>query len=157
MSNDPTSTTPAPTGDPYAVFRPVRGRIMSLAAAGGSVVLFGLIALLVTPADEGGLFGPADRAMIAVVGLGLAAFLWRYSAIRAVPTQEGLTVRNLMITTRVAWADIIDIRYHGGDAWPRLDIRGGDDLAVMAIQKSDGPRANTEAARLAALIAAHRG
>jgi len=36
--------------------------------------------------------------------------------------------------------------------WPTLELNDTDTLAVMAIQRSDGPRSLAEAARLNALI-----
>jgi hypothetical protein len=72
-----------------------------------------------------------------------------------VPDEDGLTVRNLMITTRLTWAEIVSVRFGAGRPWVQLDLADGDTLAVMGIQSADGARAEAEARRLATLVARH--
>src|SRR5687768_2302105 len=88
------------------------------------------------------------------VGLSIAALLWRYATIRAIPTREDLTVRNLFTTRTVSWRSVVDVRFSGGDPWVTLELDDTDTLAVMAIQKADGEWGRTEASRLAALVQA---
>ena len=87
-----------------------------------------------------GTWGPGDQ--LALVGLGalIAGFLWRYASIRAVPTAEGLVVRNLMLTRRLGWDEIVAVRFRDGDPWVSLDLDDTDVLAVMAIQRVDAGR-----------------
>ena len=83
-------------------------------------------------------------------GSRLAAFLWRYASIRAVPDADGLTVRNLIVTRRVAWDEVVEVRFAEGAPWVSLELADADELAVMAVQRADGPVARAEAQRLAA-------
>jgi hypothetical protein len=46
----------------------------------------------------------------------------------------------------------VGIEFGQGMPWPTLELNDTDTLAVMAIQRSDGPRSLAEAARLNALI-----
>ncbi|MFQ6172623.1 PH domain-containing protein [Oryzobacter sp. R7] len=97
-------------------------------------------------------WGPADQVALVVFGAGIAAFLLRYATIRAVPDDDGLTVRNLLLTRRVRWEDVEGVRFDEGAPWVVLDLHDGDELAVMAVQRADGEVARGEAGRLAALL-----
>jgi hypothetical protein len=138
----------------FATFRPRRGRAVSVSFAALSVVVFGLIAVLLPGPESGGQWTIGDRVFFMGVGLSIAALLWRYATIRATPTREGLTVRNLFTTRTVSWQSVVDVRFSGGDPWVTLELDDTDTLAVMAVQKADGPFGRAEASRLAALVQA---
>ena len=74
---------------------------------------------------------------------------------RALLDERGLTVRNLVLVRRLEWAEVVDVRFGEGRPWVQLDLADGDTLAVMAIQRADGPAAQREARRLATLVARH--
>ena len=139
--------------DLYAPFRPRRGRAVAMTMASLSVVIFTGFAILAPWPSEGGSFGVGDRIMMVVLGLAIAAFLWRYTAIKAVPDERGIDIRNLLLSRRVDWAEVEAVRFHGGAAWPVLALHDGDEVAVMAVQKADGGSASREATRLASLVA----
>lgn len=149
---DAGASPPAP-GDALAPFRPRRGRFVAQCALWGSLVVFGVIALLI-PAQVGGSWGVADRLMFFGLGVAVAALAWRYTAIRATPSRQHLVVRNLVVSRTVEWSQVVGIQFGGGEPWVTLDLDDGDTLAVMAIQKADGPAAQQQASRLAALIQA---
>ncbi len=64
-------------------------------------------------------------------------------------------MRNVIYTRRLAWPQIVSVRFGSGDAWVRLDLADGSTLAVMGIQRADGARGEAESRRLAALVQAH--
>jgi hypothetical protein len=140
------------TKDLYAPFRPRRGRAVATAMAALAVVIFTGFAILTPSPAEGGSFGVGDRVMMVVLGFAIAAFLWRYTAIKAVPDEHGLDVRNLILSRRVEWSEVEAVRFHGGAAWPVLALHDGDEVAVMAVQKADGGSSTSEATRLASLV-----
>lgn len=142
-------------GDPFAPFRPRRGRYVALVVGALILALFGLGAVVMPGPEEmhGGWQLP-DRIALALFGLAMAAFVWRYAALKAVPTTDGLTIRNLVFTRRVDWSEVIAVNFAGGDPWPRLDLADTEQVAVMAVQKADGAYGRAEAARLAALVEA---
>lgn len=144
------------TPDPYAPFRPRRGRAVAAVAAVASLVIFTGVAIAVpgATADQSG-WGPVDRAVCVGLGAAMAAFLWRYASLRAVPTRTGLVVRNLLITRRLEWTEILRVSFSGGAPWVVLELTDTEQVAVMAIQKADGPRGRAEASRLAALVEFH--
>ena len=117
-----------------------------------SVVIFTGFAVLAPTPAEGGSFAAGDRIMMVALGLAIAAFLWRYTAIKAVPDEDGIAVRNLILSRRVEWDEVEAVRFHGGAAWPVLALHDGDEVAVMAVQKADGGSASSEATRLASIL-----
>ncbi len=150
------SGTPAPGSGSgaqaaaFATFRPRRGRIVATTFAVAVVVVFTGVAL----AAPGGAWSPFDRVIVVLFGLVIAWFLLRYARIRAVPTRERLVVHNLLTTRTLEWSEIVSVEFAGADPWVSLDLADTEELAVMAIQRADGPRARREAARLATLVAA---
>ncbi len=140
-------TATADRAEALRPFQPRRGRWVAM---GSGVLLAALFAGIALWMDHWG--GP-DRLLTALFGLLLAAFLWRYALIRAVPDRQGMTVRNLFTTQRVEWSQVRSVAFSPGDPWVRLRRTGGlEDLAVMAIQAADGESSQAEASRLAAIV-----
>jgi hypothetical protein len=138
----------------FAPFRPRRGRTVALGFAAGTLVVFGVIAVLL-PSPSGGVgWTVGDRFFFFSVGLVMAFVMWRFASIRAVPTRESLTVRNLFLSREVPWQSIVDVRFSGGDPWVTIELDDTDTLAVMAIQRADADWGRSEASRLAALVQA---
>ena len=142
--------------DPYAVFRPRRGRRVALAMAVLSLLIFagGAITLPWVDPQSGG-WGVLDRLLLVSCGVAISALLWRYASIRAVPSTRGLVIRNLVTTRNLEWAQIVGVLFGGGLPWVSVDLDDTDTVAVMAIQKADGAFGQTEAARLSALLQVH--
>lgn len=138
----------------FASFRPRRGRAVATTAAVVVVVVFGVVAFFLPGPRDAGNWTPFDRIMLVLLAAAIAWFLLRYASIKAVPTREKLVVRNLLTTRTVEWSEVVAVQFAGADPWVTLDLADTDSLAVMAIQKADGPRARAEAARLAALVQA---
>ena len=139
--------------DPYAVFRPRRGRQVALVSAVLSLVVFtaGAISLPRRDVLFGG-FGWPDRVLLVIIGVAIAFLLWRFGTIRAVPTPERFVVRNLFTTRELEWSEILRVQFGGGAPWVSLDLADTDTMAVMAIQKADGVHARADASRLSALV-----
>lgn len=147
-----TSEPSAAPRDAYRPFVPRRGRAMAWTAATVCVIAFAVVAFLIVP--TGGEVGWTipDKIMLFLLGCAIAALLTRWALVRADPTPEGLTVRNLFLTRFVPWTEVVNVQFGGGRAWCTLELDNTENLAVMAIQRADGPSANEEAARLAALV-----
>ncbi len=144
----------AVSDDPFRAFRSRRGRAVATVTGVLSLVVFGGLALLLqAPAQAGG-WHTADRLMVAGIGVAVAGLCWRYATIRAIPTREGLVVRNLFTTRRLTWPQVLGVQYGSGAPWASLDLDDTDTLAVMAIQRADGAVSDAEASRLAALVQA---
>ena len=96
-----------------------------------------------------------DQLGFALVGLLIAGFCVRQASVQAKVDDDGVTVRNLVYTRRLEWAEIVSVRFGSGRPWVQLDLADGDTLAVMGIQRADGEYAEAEARRLATLVAQH--
>ncbi|HEY3437558.1 MAG TPA: PH domain-containing protein [Actinotalea sp.] len=135
-------------------FRPRAARVVGTALALAVGVMVGLLVTLL-PAAVTDRSTTGDRVGIAVFGVGVAWFLLRHAAVRAVPDEVGLTVTNLLLTRRITWAEIVSVRFGEGRPWVQLDLDDGGTLAVMAVQRADGAYARAEARRLATLVSLH--
>lgn len=142
--------------DPYSVMRPQRGRAVALALAVIVFLAFTFAAITV-PGQEGqkGDWTIVDRLLIFGMGAVIAWFIWRFATIRAIPSTEGIVVRNLLLTRRLAWPEIVRMQFGGAAPWARLDLIDADTVAVMAIQRADGAHGQALAGRLAALVHVH--
>lgn len=133
-------------------FRSRRGRLVATIMAVLSLVVFAVVAVFL-PSNAGlTTWQPADRMLLMGIGVVIALVCRRYATIRAVPTLEGLVVRNLVTTRTVSWGAVIDVEFGGGAPWVTLELNDTDTLAVMAIQRADGASAMAEAQRLAGLV-----
>lgn len=138
------------TTDLHAPFRPRRAR--QVAYPIGVLWLLGMVALAVfLPGEVGWL----DRAGFLLVGVGVLWFMHRQASVAALPSEQGLLVRNLLRSRRLEWAEVVAVRFGDGRPWVELDLSDGDTLAVMAVQRADGPRGVAESRRLATLVAVH--
>jgi hypothetical protein len=115
-------------------------------------VAIGTAALLISLR---GFFTPLDMVGVGLFGAGIAWFCWREASVRADVDEQGIVVRNLMLTRRLTWPEIVSVRFGSGRPWVQLDLADGDVLAVMGVQQADGALARAEAGRLAALVAIH--
>ncbi len=52
----------------------------------------------------------------------------------------------------MTWDEILEVRFPDGAPWVTLELDDADELAVMAIQRADGPLARQEALRLARIV-----
>ena len=94
-----------------------------------------------------------------MIGLGIALSLaiLRFALIVARADEDGLFVRNIVLTRRYEWSQIVGVSYSEplGDSWANLSLSDGTTAAVMAIQAADGPRAAEAANRLRILVDEH--
>lgn len=139
-------------GEVHRPFRPRAGRLVPLVLGGAVLVMMVAIAVAL-PGLMGGGVALGDRLAIAALGIVSALLLVRLAAVRAEATPEGLVVRNVVWTRRLDWAEVVSVRFGPDRPWVQLDLADGETLAVMAVQRADGARAQAEARRLATLVA----
>ncbi|MFG1806930.1 PH domain-containing protein [Streptomyces sp. NPDC049040] len=135
-------------------FRPLVTRVVLLTM--GTLLLAVLSTLaVVMPHDGASPWTTADRVTVVVVGVLALALLTLLSRPKAVAEAGGLTVVNLTVRRRLAWAEVLGVRLRPGDAWVHLDLADGTTLAVMGIQPGLArKRALDDARRLRALVEA---
>lgn len=138
----------------YAPFRPRYARVVVLALAVVVVVLAAalIVALPGFAPDDDPL---GDQLGVALVALGIVWFCWRQARVSALVDEHGIVVRNLVLSRRLEWAEVVLVRFGQGRPWVQLDLADGDTLAVMGVQRADGAFAVREAERLATLVALH--
>lgn len=136
------------------MFRPRRGAVVARVAALSLLAAFGALAVLIPSGGPSG-WDTVDRVLLVALGAAIAAFLWRYARLRAVPTPAGLRVVNLLRSRDLEWAEILRVGFSGGAPWVVLELTDTDEVPVMAIQRADGAFARAEAARLSALVEHH--
>ncbi|TRW46813.1 PH domain-containing protein [Georgenia yuyongxinii] len=135
-------------------FRPRAARRVAVILGVLTVVGTALVMVLV-PQMPGVTFTLADHTGMVLLAACILWLLWRQGAVRALPDQAGLTVRNFIYTRAVEWTEIVSVNFGEGSPWVQLDLTDGGTLAVMAIQRADGARAVAESRRLATLVALH--
>jgi 4-amino-4-deoxy-L-arabinose transferase-like glycosyltransferase len=138
----------------HAVFRPRRARVVAIWVASVQAVVLLAVALALPG------YGPEayhwyDRLVVVLISAGVGWLLWRFATVRLQPREDGLVVRNLLLSRDLVWAQVVAVRFGGGGPWVMLDLDDGETLAAMAIQRADGPRGEQEAQRLATLVALH--
>lgn len=136
--------------DLYRPFRPYRARRVAYPVGVAWLALM-LVLALFPPVP----LGWPDRVGFVLVGVAVMWFLHRQASVAAVPSHDGLRVRNLFLTRDLRWAEIVSVHFGGGAPWATLDLADTDTLSVMAVQRADGERGVAEARRLATLVARH--
>lgn len=98
------------------------------------MVLVGAVVLGVSlPAPYKG----GDQVGVALCGVPVAAVLWMLARPSVTASDEGLLVRNLVGSRRLAWAEVVSIRLGPDDSWATIDVSDGTSLPVMALQTVD--------------------
>lgn len=93
-----------------------------------------------------------DIVWMNALGLLFGFVVFKVGAIEAVPTEEGLKVRNIFATHFYEWNQIIDAHLPLTSSWAVLDLNDGTTASVMAIQHSDSGHAHKAMDRLRTLI-----
>lgn len=149
----------ARAGDPDADVvraRPVRLRRVAFATSAVVVVLFVLLAVLLRrSSSEGVEFGPGDQVAMVLLGVLVAAGVLVLARPSVVADLHGVRVQNLFTTKDVPWEVVRAVSFRDGTPWAMLDLADDDQIALLAVQAADGPRAVTTVRALRALHARH--
>ncbi|MFI0896354.1 PH domain-containing protein [Streptomyces sp. NPDC020983] len=128
-------------------FRPLLTRVVLLTVGVLLLATLGALAVLM-PSEGASPWTTGDRVSIAAVGVLALGVLALLSRPKAVADRDGLTVVNVIVRRRLAWAEILGVRLRPGDAWVHLDLADGTTLAVMGIQPGIARRQALADARL---------
>jgi Bacterial PH domain len=148
---------PAPADLPALpiTFRPRRTRAVLLSMGTILLVVFVTVGLLLPSEGETG-WSPGDRVAFLATGALICAVLAVLARPRVVAEQDGVTVVNLTVKRRLAWAELVRVNLRQGDPWVYLDLADGTSLAAMGIQQGIGRAQAVEAALcLRRLVDAH--
>ena len=132
-------------------WRPLLGRIVPYVLGAIALVGFTAVAVVLTGEGSAGARG-LDRVLLVTSGVLVALALHRFGSVRVVADQGGLSVRNLLRSRRLEWAEIVSVRLAPGDPWVYLDLTDGTTWPAMGIQGADGERGRQQARELAAVV-----
>ena len=135
------------------VIRPRRALIMCSVLAVALLAVFVVVAVLLRNGDTGVRFQRSDQAAMVGIGILLAAGVMLFAIARVRADADGIEVRNVLMTRRFAWTDVLSVSFPDGASWARLELPDDEYHAVMAVQAVDRDRA-VEAVR--ALRKLHR-
>ncbi len=94
-----------------------------------------------------------DRVGLLLLAAVAAWFLHRLASVRVEVDEDGLRVVNVLRSRRLAWGEVLAVRFGPGDPWMYLDTASDETVAVMGVQRADGDRARADAVFLATLVA----
>ncbi len=105
-----------------------------------------------TRTEGGGAIHPADQ--VAMIGLGLigGAVILVFLRLRVRADEHGIEVRNVASTHRLPWGVVMDISVPHRVQWATLELADDEEIAVMAIQRTDRQRAVAAVKHLRALL-----
>ncbi|MDX6201241.1 MAG: hypothetical protein QOF82_9 [Frankiales bacterium] len=124
-------------------WRAVRGRRAALIAAVAVVIGAAVLGAVLPEPFKGG-----DKVAVGLMGLPVAAVLLLLARPSVTASADGLLVRNLVGSRRLAWAEVVAIRLGPDDSWAAIDVADGTSLAVMALQTADGKQTAAALAEL---------
>ena len=110
----------------------MRGRRAAIVAA--AVLFLGCIALGAALPEP---FKGGDKIAVGCIGIPIALVLLLLARPSITVSADGLVVRNLVGTRRLAWAEVVSVRLGPDDSWASLDVADGTSLPVMALQTMD--------------------
>ena len=135
---------------------PVRLRRVTAVVAVVIMLVFVAVAVLLgNTRSEGVIFGPGDQVAMVVLGLILAGGALSLGRPSVTADLGGVRVRNIFATTEVPWEVVREVAFPDGSPWATLELADDDQLAILAVQSSDGPRAVAAVRGLRALHARH--
>lgn len=111
-----------------------------------------IVGALLKVGSSGVVFRTWDQVAIAMVGVVIACFVSLFARPRLRVGPSGVAVRNLFGYRLFPWDQVIDVSFHKGARWARLDLPDDEYVPVMAIQAVDKRRAVEAMDRVRALL-----
>ncbi len=99
------------------------------------------VGALLKIASTGVIFQTADQVAIAMLGVVIAGVVLLFARPRLRVGAGGIAVRNLLTYRLIPWSDVIDVSFHPGARWARIDLPDDEYVPVLAIQAVDKDRA----------------
>ncbi|MBA2639471.1 MAG: PH domain-containing protein [Nocardioidaceae bacterium] len=135
-------------------YRPLGARVVSFASAGSLLVVLVVIGWALPPGVRSD-FTVAQVGTLLVLLGGALAVLHGIGRTRVRTDAAGLHVVNGYRRHDLSWPEAVHVSIGRGAPWAVLDTNDGRVVQLMAIQRSDGPRAAAAVAQLRAELAAH--
>lgn len=123
------------------VVRPRRTLVMCSVLAVILLATFVVVAVLLRGSDTGVIFQPSDQVAMIGIGVLLAAGTMLFAMARVKADADGIEVRNVLLTKRFAWSEVLSVSFPDGASWARLELPDDEYYSVMAVQAVDRERA----------------
>ncbi|HEX4355946.1 MAG TPA: PH domain-containing protein [Pseudonocardia sp.] len=131
--------------------RPRRVRWVAWIAAIALFAVMVFVAVALRQVSTGVYFRTDDQVAMVVLGLLISLGVLMPTLARVRADADGVEVRNLLITRRLPWSEVLEVSFPDGSRWARLELADDEYLPVSAIQLVDGQHAVTAIGRLRAL------
>jgi hypothetical protein len=115
------------------------------------------VGALLKISSTGVIFQTADQVAIALLGVVIAALVLMFSRPRIRVGAQGIAVRNLLTYRLIGWSDVVDVSFHPGARWARVDLPDDEYVPVLAIQAVDKERAVEAMETVRGLLARYKG
>jgi Bacterial PH domain len=142
------------TPRPIWSFRPWVIAMMAIAMGLSLVAVFGVIWFRFS-AESRSTFDWFQRLTLLAFFGAVLWILYRMATVRVSAYDDGLRIRNVFRSYRYSWSNVKGLRFSPGDPWLQLFDAEGNRLGVLAVQASEGARANRAAKELAAVARSH--
>ncbi|HEY6932033.1 MAG TPA: PH domain-containing protein [Marmoricola sp.] len=97
-------------------------------------------------------FQKVTLVLFALLGIACG---WAIARCRVTASEGALTVVNGYRRRDYEWSQVVDVSLRRGAPWAGMDLSDGTQISLVAIQGSDGARAERAVRELRAVIAAH--
>lgn len=111
-----------------------------------------VVGALLKVGSTGVFFRTYDQVAIAMVGVVIACFVSLFARPRLRVGPSGVAVRNLFGYRLFPWSEVVNVSFHRGARWARLDLPDDEYVPVMAIQAVDKGRAVESMEQVRALL-----
>ena len=140
------------------IAKPRRASITARLSAAAVAGVFVVIAVLLGGHGPGATpFSLPSQLGVAAIGILGGAAILVFTRPRVHADEHGVRIRNLMPTPHiVTWDEVVGVRFGGGEPWAFLLLADGDEAPMLAIQTTDGERAEAAVRTLRDLHDAHR-
>ncbi|MEU6642979.1 PH domain-containing protein [Saccharomonospora sp. NPDC046836] len=105
------------------------------------VVVFTVVAVLLRNTSTGVIFQTSDQVAMIGIGVLLACGALLFAAPLARADADGIEVRNVLLTRRFSWQEVLSVSFPDGASFARLELPDDEYHSVLAVQAVDRDRA----------------
>jgi Bacterial PH domain len=116
-----------------------------------------IVGVLLKIRSTGVIFQTADQVAIAMLGAVIAGGVLLFARPRLRVGASGVAVRNLLGYRLIPWSEVVDVSFHRGARWARVDLPDDEYVPAMAIQAVDGERAVEAMDQVRGLLQRYKG
>ncbi|MDR7303345.1 PH domain-containing protein [Haloactinomyces albus] len=131
----------AESADTTVVVRPRKIRRLVIPVAAVVLTVSTIAGILLQDTTTGVFFTVSDQVAMVGIGMVLAGCILLPMRPRMRADEQGIEIRNTLMTYRYTWPEVLGISFPDGAACARLELPDDEYVAIMAIQSIDGGHA----------------